>query len=67
MRNGSKDTQQAPLLCLVVEQEGWHSRPLTEHVFWECLSAGMHAASGQIPQHIQAALVANWPLSIPVF
>ena len=41
------------------EQGRRHSRPLTEHVLWECLSAGIRSAPGQIPLHIQAALVAN--------
>lgn len=43
----------------------WHSRPLTEHVLWECLSAGMHSALGQIPTHTWAVLVAIWFSSIP--
>lgn len=61
MRNGSIDKEQGPLLRVLREQQAWSSRPLTEHVFGECLSAGMYSASGQIPKHAQGALVANGP------
>lgn len=40
------------LSCAQFRAGKQHSRPLTEHVLWECQSAGMHSASGQIPVHI---------------
>lgn len=60
MRNGRKHRRQAPLSYARFRAGRQHSRPLTEHVLWECPSAGMHSASGQIPKHIQPALVAVW-------